>query len=76
MKDELKKNFSDLITMGKGALSFGEEKLKEVTESDGFKKFDNDLKTEIGKMENKGKQIKEDLMNKGQERDNNKVENK
>lgn len=75
MKDELKKDFQDILTMGKGAISFGEEKLKQVTDSDSFKKFDSDLKNEIGKMEESGKKIKDDLMSRGQEKDK-KEENK
>ena len=66
MKEDLKKNFDELITMGKGAISIGEEKLKEVTDSEGFKKFDSDLKNEIGKMEESGKKLKEDLLKRGQ----------
>ena len=76
MKEQLKKDFSDLVTMGKGAISLGEEKLKEVTESEGFKNFNNDLNNEISKLEVKGKQIKEDLMNRGKAKEQEKNQNK
>ncbi len=65
MKEQLEKDFKELLQMGKGALSFGESKLKEVQESKEFQNFDSDLKKELGKIEQDGKKLKDDLMSKG-----------
>ena len=63
------KTMDDLIQMGKGAISYGEDAIKKIEESDDFKNFDKDLKDFCNKVEEKGKNLKEDLLARGKEYD-------
>ena len=63
------KTMDDLIQMGKGAISYGEDAIKKIEQSDDFKNFDRDLKDFCNKVEEKGKNLKDDLLARGKEYD-------
>ena len=63
------KTMDDLIQMGKGAISYGEDAIKKIEQSDDFKNFDKDLKDFCNKVEEKGKNLKDDLLTRGKEYD-------
>ena len=63
------KTMDDLIQMGKGAISYGEDAIKKIEQSDDFKNFDKDLKDFCNKVEEKGKNLKDDLLARGKEYD-------
>ena len=63
------KTMDDLIQMGKGALSYGEDALKKIEESDTFKSIDRDVKDFADKFESESMKLKDNLMAKGKEYD-------
>ena len=63
------KTMDEIIQMGKGAISYGEDAIKKIEQSDDFKNFDRDLKDFINKAEEKGKNLKDDLLARGKEYD-------
>jgi hypothetical protein len=70
MKDQLKKNLDELVTMGKGAINLGQEKLNDFQNSEEFKKFDNSVKDSVNKLEEEGKKLKEELIARGSKQEN------
>ena len=72
MKDELQKDIKEIVTMGKGAISLGEEKLNELQNSEEFKKFGACVKEGVTKLTEEGKKLKEDLLARGSKQEENK----
>ena len=65
MRDQLEKDIKEIVTMGKGAISLGEEKLNELQNSEEFKKFDASVKDGVIKAKEEGKKLKEELLARG-----------
>lgn len=65
MRDQLEKDIKEIVTMGKGAISLGEEKLTEFQNSEEFKKFDASVKDSVTRLGEEGKKLKEELLARG-----------
>lgn len=72
MRDQLEKDIKEIVTMGKGAISLGEEKLNELQNSEEFKKFDASVKDGVIKAREEGKKLKEELLARGSKQEENK----
>ena len=63
------KTLDELKQIGKGVLSYGNDAIRVIQESDDFKSFNQSMTEAVEKVESKTKEIKDDLMSKGQEYD-------
>jgi hypothetical protein len=72
----MSKIIDDVIQMGKGALYYGEEKMNELEQTEGFKTFDKEVKRIVKDIEVTTKEMKDDLMEKGNLYDKRKEEKK
>ncbi len=63
------KTLDELKQIGKGVLSYGKDALNVIQESDDFKSFNQGMNEAVTQVEAKGKEIKDNLMSKGQEYD-------
>ena len=63
------KTLDELKQIGKGVLSYGKDALNVIQESDDFKSFNQGMNEAVTQVEAKSKEIKDNLMSKGQEYD-------
>jgi len=63
------KTLDELKQIGKGVLSYGKDALNVIQESDDFKSFNQGMNEAVSQVEAKSKEIKDNLMSKGQEYD-------